>query len=227
MHNRDEVVKRAREFLGAKKGDSTHKRIINTYNSIPNHKGCMMSYNAPWCAAFVSVISYLTDNLDIMFEETSCNNMIKRYQAVERWKEEDNYIPLPGDVIFYDWDDNGIGDCTGIVEHVGIVESCDGNSIKIIEGNMGNDSIVGRRHLKVNARYIRGFAVPNYDHNYYDDEPMTAYTQYTVVKGDTLSGIAVKLRNEGINITWQKLAKDNNINAPYIIYPGQKLEVIP
>ena len=43
-------------------------------------------------------------------------------------------------------------------------------------------------------------------------------TIYIVQKGDTLSGIAKKY-----NTTYQKIAKDNNISNPNLIYPGQKL----
>lgn len=43
---------------------------------------------------------------------------------------------------------------------------------------------------------------------------------YTVKKGDTLSKIGAKL---GIN--WQDIAKLNNIKAPYVIYPNQKLRI--
>ena len=43
---------------------------------------------------------------------------------------------------------------------------------------------------------------------------------YTVKKGDTLSKIGAKL---GVN--WQNIAKLNNIKAPYIIYPNQKLKI--
>ena len=43
-------------------------------------------------------------------------------------------------------------------------------------------------------------------------------TIYIVKKGDTLSGIAKKY-----NTTYQKLAKDNNIENPNLIYPNQKI----
>lgn len=43
---------------------------------------------------------------------------------------------------------------------------------------------------------------------------------YTVVRGDTLSGIATKT---GTN--WQDIAKLNGISSPYIIYPGQVLKL--
>lgn len=223
MHNRSEVVESARDYLGTRKGDSKHHEIIDGYNSIPKHQGCIMNYTAPWCAAFVSFISMKTNNLDIMLEHTSCNRMIERYKKNNTWNENDSYIPRPGDIIFYDWDDDGKGDCIGIAEHVGIVEECDGHTIKVIEGNMGSNSIVGRRYLKVNGRYIRGFGLPTYEYNYVED---SALDYYIVQPGDSLSLISSKLKKQNINIHWRRLAELNNISGPkYIIYPGQKLVV--
>lgn len=43
---------------------------------------------------------------------------------------------------------------------------------------------------------------------------------YTVVKGDTLSGIAEKY-----NTTYQELARINNIKNPNLIYPGEKIRI--
>ena len=45
-------------------------------------------------------------------------------------------------------------------------------------------------------------------------------TVYTVVRGDTLSGIAKKY-----NTTYQKLAKYNNISNPNLIIVGQKIKI--
>ena len=44
------------------------------------------------------------------------------------------------------------------------------------------------------------------------------YIEYIVKSGDTLSEIAEKY-----NTTYQKLAKDNNIENPNLIYPNQKI----
>lgn len=51
-------------------------------------------------------------------------------------------------------------------------------------------------------------------------EPEKKEAVYTVKAGDTLSGIARKY-----NTTYQKIAKDNNIPNPNIIYVGQKLVI--
>ena len=46
------------------------------------------------------------------------------------------------------------------------------------------------------------------------------YIEYIVKSGDTLSAIAQKY-----NTTYQKIAKDNNISKPNLIYPNQKLKI--
>ena len=46
------------------------------------------------------------------------------------------------------------------------------------------------------------------------------YIEYIVKSGDTLSAIAQKY-----NTTYQKIAKDNNISNPNLIYPNQKLKI--
>ena len=43
---------------------------------------------------------------------------------------------------------------------------------------------------------------------------------YTVVSGDTLSGIGSKL-----GVDWKSIASANGISSPYTIYPGQKLTI--
>jgi len=74
--------------------------------------------------------------------------------------EEDAYVPQPGDYIFYDWDDKGMGDCAGWPEHVGIVESIHDNIIRVVEGN--KEDAVGYRQIAVNGKYIRGYGTPDY-----------------------------------------------------------------
>ena len=93
--------------------------------------------------------------------ECGCPKMIDLYKKLGTWIERDDYVPSPGDVIFYDWDDSGKGENTGEPEHVGIVEKVNGSLITIIEGNYKN--AVGRRVLAVNGRYIRGFGVPKFE----------------------------------------------------------------
>jgi len=87
--------------------------------------------------------------------------MIEEFKKIGCWRENENYTPKAGDIIFYDWDDSGKGDCKGHSDHVGIVEKVSGGIITVIEGNYKN--AVGRRQIEVNARYIRGYGLPKFD----------------------------------------------------------------
>jgi hypothetical protein len=88
--------------------------------------------------------------------------MITLFKKKGIWVENEDRVPNPGDIIFYDWDDKSAsGDNIGSPEHVGIVEKVSGGYITIIEGNYSNS--VKRRTLSVNGRYIRGYGVPKYD----------------------------------------------------------------
>ena len=156
-----EVVALAQSWVGKKESNGTHKSIIDIYNSYkPHPRGYKMTYSDPWCAATVSAIPIKLGYTKIMPVECSCSKMIELYKKLGSWVEADNRVPVPGDVVFYDWDDNGIGDNKGSADHVGIVEKVVGNKITVIEGNYAN--AVKRRYLDVNGRYIRGYAVPKY-----------------------------------------------------------------
>lgn len=114
----------------------------------------------PWCAAFVSTVSLQCGLRDIMPTECGCPPMIRLYQEINRWEEDDAYVPSPGDVIFYDWQDSGVGDNVGQSDHVGIVVGCTDGMMTIIEGNC--DNAVKLRQIAVNARFIRGYGVPDF-----------------------------------------------------------------
>ena len=158
---RQKVVEKMRSWIGCKESDGSHKKIIDLYNSHkPLARGYAVKYTDAWCATTVSAASIACGLTDIMPTECGCDAMIKLYQNLGRWEENDAYRPSPGDVVFYDWDDNGIGDNRGSSDHVGVVEAVNGNMITVIEGNKSN--AVGRRTIAVNGKYIRGYGLPNY-----------------------------------------------------------------
>lgn len=162
MRSRQTIVAKMQSWLGCKEGDKTHKHIIDTYNAHkPLAQGYKVKYTDAWCATTVSAAFIECGYTDIFVTECSCNRMITLLQKKGIWQENDAYVPSPGDVIFYDWQDSGVGDNKGTSEHVGIVEKCDNGSITVIEGNK-NDG-VERRTIKVNGRYIRGYGLPKYD----------------------------------------------------------------
>ena len=150
-----------RGWVGRNENDGSHKLIVDTYNSLkPLPRNYKVQYTDAWCAATVSAAAIEAGLTDIIPRECSCTRMIELFKKMGRWKEDDSYIPLPGDIIFYDWDDSGKGDCTGNPEHVGVVESVMGLVITVIEGNYHD--AVGRRNIAVNGRCIRGYGLPDY-----------------------------------------------------------------
>ena len=158
------ILEVARGWLGCKESNGTHKKIIDVYNAHkPLARGYKVKYTDSWCATFVSACAIKVGYTDIIPLECSCNQMINGFKKIGRWCEDDAHLPSPGDVIFYDWQDKGVGDNKGSSDHVGIVEKVEGNTITVIEGNK-NDA-VGRRKLQVNGRYIRGYGLPKYDAN--------------------------------------------------------------
>ena len=162
MSDRQKYVKTAASYIGCKESNGTHKKIIDIYNSHkPYPRGFAMTYTTAWCAAYVTAMAIECGLTDIIPKECSCNKMIELFKKLGSWQENDAYTPKPGDILFYDWEDSGKGDNTGESDHVGIVESVNGSTITIIEGNY-NDA-VARRTLKVNGRYIRGYGVPKYN----------------------------------------------------------------
>ena len=159
---RTKVVEQVKAWLGYNEADGSHKKIIDIYNSHkPLARGYAVRYNDEWCATTVSAVAIKLGYTAIIPTECSCTKMIELLKKLGSWVETDSYVPQPGDIIFYDWDDNGRGDNTGSPDHVGIVEKVSGNTITIIEGNYKN--AVTRRNISVNGKGIRGYGVPKYD----------------------------------------------------------------
>lgn len=162
MATREQIVKQAQEWLGRNEKNGTHKGIIDVYNAHkPLARNYKVKFTDEWCATFVSAVSIACGATGIMPTECSCPKMIDLYKKLGAWVENDAYKPAPGDVIFYDWQDNGKGDNKGSTEHTGIVERVANGIITVIEGNKGQ--AVARRTLAVDGRYIRGYGVPKYN----------------------------------------------------------------
>lgn len=158
-----EVVNQAKAWLGYKESNGTHKQIIDLYNTQkPLPRGYAVQYTDDWCATFVSAVAIKLGYTDIMPTECGCEEMIKLYQKIGCWVENDARVPNPGELIFYDWQDDGKGDNRGYTNHVGIVEKVVGNTITVIEGNRYYSS-VDYRDIEVDGKYIRGYATPKYD----------------------------------------------------------------
>lgn len=160
---RDRFVAAATAKLGINEKDGSHKAIIDAYNAHnPLAQGYVVSYTDEWCATFVSTVSIECGMTDIIPTECSCERQIKLFDDLGCWIEDDAYVPLPGDIIYYRLGNKDSGDCTKWANHVGIVIGTYEGKIRVIEGNKADN--VSYRTLPIDDPIIRGFAVPNFEH---------------------------------------------------------------
>lgn len=177
-----EILKVAKSWIGKNEADGSHKYIIDIYNAHkPLARNYKVKYTDEWCATTISALSIFCGYTDIIPTECGCERMIELFKKMGSWIEDENRVPNPGDIIFYDWQDSGKGDNKGWADHVGIVEKVSGNTITVIEGNR-NDA-VARRTLAVNGKKIRGYAVPKYD-----KEPVKASKTVQEVAQEVIDG---------------------------------------
>ncbi|MDD7386910.1 MAG: hypothetical protein PUH32_03295 [Firmicutes bacterium] len=159
---RGSVVSVAEGWLGANEADGTHREIIDLYNAQDVlAQDYEVKYSDNWCAAFASAVAIQCDLTDIIPTECGCQRQIGLWEQLGRWEEDDNYVPLPGDYIYYAWDEGfDLGDCIGWADHVGIVVGTCGPFLKVIEGNKGD--AVSYRIILVGDYRIRGYGLPDY-----------------------------------------------------------------
>lgn len=108
-----------------------------------------------WCACFVSWCANQCNYIekDIIPKFANCMQGASWFKEKGQWKEKDNMV-MPGDIIFFDWE----GD--GVIDHVGIVEKIEKTSIYTIEGN-SNDRCK-QNVYEMDSNYIFGYGVPMY-----------------------------------------------------------------
>ncbi|MBQ7001147.1 MAG: CHAP domain-containing protein [Oscillospiraceae bacterium] len=155
------LVETAQGYLGCKESDGSHKAILALYNAqevLP--VGYAVQETDSWCSTFVSAMAIEAGLTEIIPMECGCQRHIGLFQEIGRWIEEDGHIPLPGDLIFYDWDVKRQGESTGWADHVGIVVGTKWPFVKVIEGN--KDDAVSYRILRLGDMRIRGYGVPDY-----------------------------------------------------------------
>lgn len=158
---RHAVVRTAEGYLGCAEADGSHGRIVDRYNAYaPSPRGYTLTLEDNWCAAFGSAVAMEAGLTDWIPVECSCEQQILLFDQASDWRENECYLPRPGDYIYYVWDEWRDGDCTAWANHVGIVADTFGPIIKVIEGN--KDDAVGYRYIFLNDITIRGFGLPDY-----------------------------------------------------------------
>lgn len=161
-HLRQNVVAAAEKWLDTREGSQKHSQILHIYNShLPLAQDYPVKPEDNWCAAFASAVAIECNLTDIIPTECGCERQTYLWKELGRWQEKDTYLPLPGDYIYYAWDEkNTWGDCTGWSDHVGIVVGTAGPFIKVIEGNK-DDTVTYRKISRFDPQ-IRGYGLPDY-----------------------------------------------------------------
>lgn len=149
------VLQEARYYLGTIEGSSSHKHIIDYYNSFrPLPRNYAVKYTDAWCATFVTVVFSKAGLRDIIYPECGCQEMLSHMKTT---KTNVQSSLAKGNIVFYDWDNNKHADHVGIITQV--LEN--GKVLKVIEGNK-NDS-VDYRTIAVNSNQIQCIALPDYN----------------------------------------------------------------
>ena len=114
-----------------------------------------LSYRVEWCAIFVSWCADQCGYLDagVLPKMEGVRPYVEWFRERGQWQGRD-YEPSSGDIIFFDWESDGLPD------HVGIVEKLEDGLIYTVEGNTGDTCAERRYH--VGNTPIYGFGCPSY-----------------------------------------------------------------
>jgi len=113
------------------------------------------SSRVAWCAIYVSWCADQCGYLDagVLPKMEGVRPYVDWFIQRGQWQGRD-YEPCPGDIIFFDWESDGLAD------HVGIVEKVEDGLVYTIEGNTGDSC--AERHYHVGNASIYGFGLPSY-----------------------------------------------------------------
>ena len=84
--------------------------------------------------------------MDLIGTECGCEKHIEIFKEKGIWIEDGTIVPLPGDIILYNWDCQAQPN-DGYSDHIGYVESVSGQMITVMEGNY--NEAVARRQIPV------------------------------------------------------------------------------
>ena len=141
-----------------------------------------------WCAMFVSFCLHYAEIPTQDFPwEANCQRWIDELSE-EKWdlyrpydpESDENYVPVPGDLIFFNTDDDPESDHVGIVKEVKPATETQGAKVVTIEGNSTNrveentydltdDAIMGYAQLP-EAEYLCGLEIHAHSSDCYDAE---------------------------------------------------------
>lgn len=147
MTKREEIVKIATSDIGKNRVDV----------------GCAGDY--AWCAAWASTVLNRADIGEGVTSD-SCTLMQRYMSESPEWSEPDDW-PIPGDYIFFDWDNKKE---ERPLDHVGICVGFYDGTIVYVNGNGDSSDYVTREEINVNAKGKDGHNLVAYWMRYVGDE---------------------------------------------------------
>ena len=114
-----------------------------------------LDYRVEWCAIFVSWCADQCGYLDagVLPKMEGVRPYVDWFIERGQWQNRD-YEPSPGDIIFFDWESDGLAD------HVGIVEKIENGLVYTVEGNSGD--VCAERRYTFGIAPIYGYGLPLY-----------------------------------------------------------------
>lgn len=157
----NDLISVLRSWLGFSESNEKYRSIIDLYNSHkPLARGYKVQYSDEWCDTTVSAAAIKAGMTDLIGTECGCEEHVKIFKKKGIWIEDGTVRPEPGYIVLYNWKQFSQPN-DGYSNHIGVVESVQGNMFTVIEGNKGN--AVSRRTIPIGWGYIRGFAAPRYE----------------------------------------------------------------
>lgn len=224
-----DVLNVMRSWIGYSEANGKFRQIIDLYNShLPLARGYAVQYTDEWCDTAVSAAAIQAGCVDLIGTECGCEKHIEIFKEKGIWIEDGTIVPLPGDIILYNWDCQ-VQPNDGYSDHIGYVESVSGQMITVMEGNY-NEAVAGE---VIQGKYANGeerrkkLCDMGYDPDAVQREVNRQLSQneapaeyYVVQENDTLSEIAKRFAT-----TYLELAAWNGIADPNMIYVGQKIRI--
>lgn len=224
-----DVLNVMRSWIGYSEANGKFRQIIDLYNSyLPLARGYAVQYTDEWCDTAVSAAAIQAGCVDLIGTECGCEKHIEIFKEKGIWIEDGTIVPLPGDIILYNWDCQAQPN-DGYSDHIGYVESVSGQMITVMEGNY-NEEVAGE---VIQGKYGNGeerrkkLCDMGYDPDAVQREVNRQLSQneapaeyYVVQENDTLSEIAKRFAT-----TYLELAAWNGIADPNMIYIGQKIRI--
>lgn len=223
------VLNVMRSWIGYSEANGKFRQIIDLYNSyLPLVRGYAVQYTDEWCDTAVSAAAIQAGCVDLIGTECGCEKHIEIFKEKGIWIEDGTIVPLPGDIILYNWDCQAQPN-DGYSDHIGYVESVSGQMITVMEGNY-NEEVAGeviqgkygngeeRRKKLCDMGYDPDAVQREVNRQLSQNEAQAEY--YVVQENDTLSEIAKRFAT-----TYLELAAWNGIADPNMIYVGQKIRI--